>query len=90
MKLGLSWGKNMPKVTKLKLVPSGAKLKEVAENLATLSMLFTAFLDASHRGNPNLVPRMKRTILSWSKKVKPEYQDTVKRALAIIEAIENG
>ena len=77
----------MAKIRKLKLIPSGAKFKDVAETAGITGVLLTSFLGAFLKDNPNLADAMDADIRKYAKTIKPEYQPVIDRALKLIASV---
>ena len=77
----------MSKVTKLRLIPSGAKFKDVAETAGVTGILLTSFLGAFLKDNPDLADAMAADIRKYSKTIKPEHQPIIDRALKLIDSV---
>jgi hypothetical protein len=75
----------MPKVTKLRLLPSGAKLKDVAESSVVIGFLIGSFLEVAFKEKPDLADKMADIIRSYdTPAIKPEYRALIRRALQAI------
>jgi len=80
----------MPKARAFRLVPSGSKLKEVAQSSAVIGLLLSSFLETTLAQDPTLADTMLRQLQSYRADLKPEYQVTVSRAINFIESIRES
>jgi hypothetical protein len=75
------------KASIIRLVPSGAKLKEVAEVASVTGTLIVSLLTVLFREDPALAEEIIRTIKKYAHTRDPHQLSSAEQALRIIEAI---